>query len=260
MNDTAGSSCKMNETGPHTVYTIFSEPKPPWNNTYGNRNQQNAWTNALEFAIVKAGAQGASDDKAALSAITQYLHGGHGMRYDTILGAAHFLDGDSGGMMKLSNYILDVLVRKENSVNCYDQAGAVVAIGTLCGIEVEYVYMKPFGYINEVDLVGIGKCNNPFFEDPGYKPHTNAIEGADCIRRSSFGNHAFAMIRGDVFDACAGPVCGEALGQYTNMVIDVSTIDEASAAIGGRVYHKGDKFPIRQPPCERLVIGVTDLN
>ena len=98
---------------------------------------------------------------------------------------------------------------------------------------------------------------------PGSDPlrsHTNAIEGADCIRRSSFGNHAFAMIRGDVFDACAGPVCGEALGQYTNMVIDVSTIDEASAAIGGRVYHKGDKFPIRQPPCERLVIGVTDLN
>ena len=59
---------------------------------------------------------------------------------------------------------------------------------------------------------------------------------------------------------CAGPVCGEALGQYANMVIDVSTIDEASAAIGGRVYHKGDKFPIRQPPYERLVIGVTDLN
>ena len=32
-----------------------------------------------------------------------------------------------------------------------------------------------------VDLVGIGKCNNPFFENLRYDPYTNAVEGVDRI-------------------------------------------------------------------------------
>ena len=68
------------------------------------------------------------------------------------------------------------------------------------------------------------------------------------------------MMSGYIFDACAGPVCGEGLRTYTNMVIDVSANDEAKEAAGGHVYHKGDEFPIRWAPYKRLVIGVTDLN
>ena len=66
----------------------LGEPKPPWDNKYGEK--ENAWTNALEFAIVKAGAQGKSTDKDALAAITKYLHSGHGLVYDTVKGAPRY--------------------------------------------------------------------------------------------------------------------------------------------------------------------------
>jgi hypothetical protein len=58
------SGCKMNDSGPHLVYTILGEPKPPWKNAHGEH--ENAWTNVLEFAIVKAGAQGKTRIKMLL--------------------------------------------------------------------------------------------------------------------------------------------------------------------------------------------------
>ena len=60
-------------------------------NEYGEK--ENARTNALEFAIVKAGAQGKSTDKDALAVITTYLHSGHGLRYDTEQGRSRFVGG-----------------------------------------------------------------------------------------------------------------------------------------------------------------------
>ena len=242
INGKDGGSCKMNSSGPHTVYTILDEPKSPWVNTYGE--QRNAWTNALEFVIVKAGAAGKTTDKDALAAITAFLHGGHNLVYDTIEGRPRFGLSAGGGEMNLSQYLLDTNVRASSTVNCYDQAGAVVSIGSLCGTRVEYAYMRPFGYINEVKLVGVGNCNNPFFMDSSYAPYTNVVEGADCIDRSAFGNHAFATLGTNVFDACAGPVRGISLVQYTNTVIDTSTPLEARAANGGRVYPQGESFSV----------------
>lgn len=45
----------------------------------------------------------------------------------------------------------------------YDQAGALVVLGRLLGINVEYKYMTRFGYINPTALVDISPCNNPFY-------------------------------------------------------------------------------------------------
>ena len=88
INGGGGVPCVMNATGPHVVYTVLGEPRPPWKNAYGER--ENAWTNALEFAIVKAGAFGKSTDKDALAAVTAYLHSGHGLTYDTVEGVPRY--------------------------------------------------------------------------------------------------------------------------------------------------------------------------
>ena len=51
-------------------------------------------------------------------------------------------------------------------------------------------------------------------------------------------------------DACAGPVCGISLRQYTNTVIDTSTPKEANFANGGCIYRAGGTS---------FVVGVTDI-
>ena len=63
------------KTHNHVLYTIFREPLSPWTNEW--TNAQNAWTNALEFALVTAGADGSNSETNALAAITQHLFSGH---------------------------------------------------------------------------------------------------------------------------------------------------------------------------------------
>ena len=116
-----------------------------------------------------------------------------------------------------------------NTINCYDQASGVFSLGRLLGIGVEYRYMKPFGYINTVNLVGEGNCNNPFY------PLTagGKIAGADDVYpdRSGFGNHAFAKYGGNIYDACAGPHTGTRIeAQYVSDTVDSSTPAEAAVA------------------------------
>ena len=126
--------------------------------------------------------------------------------------------------MNLTAYI-NKTVGKRNRlagvVNCYDQAAAVCTFATLFGIDVQYKFMEPFGYINTTDLVGLDydNCNNPFFRNN----LANKLVAPDLPTRSGFKNHAFAVFRGYVFDACAGPALGtQTEAQYVADVIDVS--------------------------------------
>ena len=243
------SGCDMNNSGPHLVYTILGEPKPPWDNKYGEK--ENAWTNALEFAIVKAGAQGKSTDKDALAAITKYLHSGHGLVYDTVKGAPRYWDPTTGVFSATTYITVPNSAGVTNLVNCYDQAHGVVTLGNLLGPSVNAIprFTMPFGYINTTDLVGVGSCNNPFFNttnEVNYidnvtssgivsysscMPPTNRVCGVDDKKRSSFSNHMYAILNNGgtnyVFDACAGPVVGNLdRDAYLNMTIDHSTSDE----------------------------------
>jgi len=258
INGGSDIPCEMNASGPHIVYTILDEPKPPWDNAYPN--EKNAWTNALEFAIVKAGAGGKSTDKDALSAVTTYLHSGHGLTYDTKRGRARFISDAGGGNMRLGDYIKASPTRSTDVVNCYDQAGGICSLGTLLGINAKYAYMNPFGYINIVNIVGVGQCNNPFFGDISRQYGTTPVVGQDLIYplRSSFGNHAFAKVGNDVFDSCAGPVCGVNEQQYIQDTIDTSTNAEAAEAAGGRVYNVGESCHLRSG-VQIDVIGVTNV-
>jgi hypothetical protein len=76
----------------------------------------------------------------ALRHITQFLHTGHGLTYDTESGApayfkyptfylTEYIDKTGGGTLSPP--------RSGNIVNCYDQAGGVCVLGCLLGIPVE---------------------------------------------------------------------------------------------------------------------------
>jgi len=252
------SGCMINGSGPHIVYTILDEPKPPWVNTYGD--QKNAWTNALELSIVKAGAAGKDKDKDALAAVTTYLHSGHGLTYDTVGGAPRFWDPTTCVFSATAYIAVTNSASVTNLVNCYDQAYGVVTLGNLLGPSVNATprYTTPFGYINTTDLVGVGSCNNPFFNTAnkweyvhittngtlsvgkGVPPKT-PVCNVDDNTRTWFGNHMYVTfhIGGDdyVFDSCVGPMVGsDNRTNYLNNAIDQSTLDERELSFYGGNY------------------------
>ncbi|MDR2757566.1 MAG: hypothetical protein LBC20_17900, partial [Planctomycetaceae bacterium] len=97
------------------------------------------------------------------------------------------------------------------------------------GISVQYTYMNKFGYINTVNLVGIGNCNNPFYNNG--TAINSPVVGADLLlpNRTGFGNHAFAMLGNDVYDACALTI-GVSFNNYLMTAIDTSTTAESVVA------------------------------
>lgn len=174
------------------------------------------WVEALRLGFKNAKVAGAVEQKSVISAITSYCHSGHGMKYDTKTGSPHFGGGATGSArFQLMSYIERVPLTA-NTVNCYDQAAAVEALAGAFGAETEWRFIEPFGFIRPTDLVGVGKCNNPFFDLNGSKP----LE-FDPAKRKGFGNHAFVGLSTKILDACAGPhLCTETLRQYLTSAID----------------------------------------
>ena len=184
-------------------------------------------------------ADGATTAEASLTAITTYLHAnapaGHGLTYDSA--------GRGGSAYIISNKfeLTDYIIKGRGSVvNCYDQAGGVYVLSRLLGINSEFVFMgrrqtgyttfngkPPFGYINAVNLVGEGTCNNPFY--PRVLPPNNIklLDGGASNKtypeRSSFGNHAFVRHNALIYDACALYLGVGNLVAYANASIDVSS-------------------------------------
>ncbi|MCJ1391166.1 hypothetical protein MMC18_004028, partial [Xylographa bjoerkii] len=134
--------------------------------------------------------------------------------YDTVDGAPHFNVGYGGGNFDLRSWITSSLISK-SLVNCYDQAGIVqICLGLVVNVTSTWQYQKPFGYIMQTNLIGVGQCNNPFFQSNGTPP----VIGNNDAKRTGFGNHAFVSIgsrANQIGDACGGPHQGtETLAQY----------------------------------------------
>ena len=124
----------------------------------------------------------------------------------------------------------------------------------------------PFGYINTVNLIGVGPCNNPVYEmaeeieywkdelnDQGQlvsQPKTNTVLrtqicSADETQRSFFQTHAFVGVYdGRIFDACVGPALGTLqINDYMRSVIDYSTENERRLSR----YWDGNQIEVSQP-------------
>ena len=173
---------------------------------------KNPWTNALDFACNVANGQ--STAHSALSAITFHLFNNMGFRYDTTDGQSHYLKNST---FDLSSY----LAKRSSLVNCDDQTYGVAALANILGIDAKVLVAMPFGYINPVNLIGVGTCNNPCFQVAN-----DQVRPVDDLSRSGFLYHSFVLFDFRVYDACMGPVAGMGYGPYLWQSIDYSTPEE----------------------------------
>jgi hypothetical protein len=132
------SGCDMNNSGPHLVYTILGEPKPPWKNKYGEK--ENAWTNALELACQWA--CGAATEHQAASSITIGVNASGRFQYEVKKGESKYVDGAN---VELTEFISRVNGGDglDADVNCTDCAAFVVSLSNLIGCE---LYSSRMGY------------------------------------------------------------------------------------------------------------------
>ena len=239
IDDEAVTEFACATTGPHRVYTLLADPKPPWNPN--GVNAKNIWTNALEFC--DAFLEGKDNPQDTMTSITSHLFYNMGFRYDTINGASHYWY--TNGIFELTRY----MAREVNLVNCHDQAYGVATFAGLVGIRTQVVGARPFGYINTTNLVGVGQCNNPGYESSQVyqywkeeadgmggvtnKEYNTAIIhtpvcGEDETQRSYFLAHVFVgVFDGRIFDACVGPALGmQLINDYMRSAIDHSTENE----------------------------------
>jgi hypothetical protein len=189
------------------LYFILDKPAPrPYSD--------GVWVEALRFLCGKVGVVGESKTEGVAEKITRYCHSRHKLRYDTFRGGSKYGLALAGGEFKLMGY----MKRTSPICNCYDQAAAVQALSLALGAPVEWVYMDPYGFIKATDLVGVGRCNNPFYK----LDVTKKVVPFDSPDRTAFGNHAFAGLPSEkVLDACAGPHTGdETREKYVDESID----------------------------------------
>lgn len=190
------------------VFVILDDPA-------GFYDPPGVWVEALRFVCDTVGANGLKTGAEVVAKVATYLHGSHGLGYDTRRGAPAYGVSGSGGTFKLKDY----LAAAARVVNCYDQAGGVQALCGAVGVDTTWYYLDPYGFINTTNLVGVGNCNNPFFLSNG----SSAVVPADDPKRTAFGNHAFCGLAGKVLDACAGPHTGtETKAQYCAAAIDAT--------------------------------------
>jgi hypothetical protein len=212
MNGAAVAEFACATTGPHKVYVIWDRPvAPAWRMAAGST--KNPWTNALDFACGLANRQ--SDAHSVLSSITYNLFHNMGFKYNV---------NQSGMSRYYRNSIFDLsgyIGKQDGFVNCEDQAYAVAALANLLGIEAKVIEVRPFGYINPVELIGQGLCNNPGFND-----ENDRLRPLDDTSRSRFRTHMFAMYELRVYDACIGPAIGSRWMPYFLQTIDRSTSEE----------------------------------
>jgi hypothetical protein len=196
----------------HRIYVVLKVPPAPWTQTPADK--RNPWTDLLDFSCVIATEAQSAGDAAEL--ITKKVHTGYSLRYDIQSGAPRYGFVLTGSSLQLTNWINYVL--KGNApatpifcnataeqykdfwiVNCYDCAASAALMAKLVGADSDYYFHSPFGYLNYVEPIGRGKCNNPFYQCQG---GATAAVGPDDAR-TSFGNHAYQKLGGTKnYDAC----------------------------------------------------------
>lgn len=213
------------ETIVKNAYVLFKEPlHSPWNM---QDDTKKPWVKALNVAIEDAGNIDLNEksSSAIVANIARHTFG-RGWTYDTTSGAPKY--SSNNGAIDLDGYLEK---NNGNVVNCYDQCFSLSALARLLGINATGYFQKPFGQILVVNLIGVGQCNNPFYNNPNYdmnpynnypslkKPVVDKKDNAYNLR-SGFKNHAYVQFSGSVFDACAGPVVGVAPDAYQKDTIE----------------------------------------
>jgi hypothetical protein len=194
------------------VFVVLAQPCTLFDKTGG------VWMEVLRFLGEKGSILGVNSAQQGLQQVASYLHWSHGLTYDTMSGASSYGVTGSGSGTINGFHLNDYLSKVSPTANCYDQAGAIQTFAAALGIQCDWLFLNPYGYINETHLLGIpGLCNNPFYQMNGSLP----LVTWNDPNRTAFGNHAFIRFNGFIFDACAGPHLGtEDPSQYVLSSID----------------------------------------
>jgi hypothetical protein len=157
--------------------------------------------------------------------------------YDTKQGRPGFVVNGGGPLPKinLTNFIVGLGVNRGGPkvVDCYDLAGGLECYINLIGADSNYHFLQPFGYLVLKDLIGIGVCNNPFFNST-FPPGPQIVADTDNRGTRIFANHAYVIDGDKVFDANVGPALGledETNYRLSSMALD-TPLQRAAANLG----------------------------
>ena len=187
---------EMGSTGEHRLYVLLGAPQAP---------QATPWVGALEVATKLA--QGETTAAGATRKVWSELYNNAGGSYDTVGGAPRYTAGGHSDNFNLTLFLSNYAATSIGVVNCYDMGKSVVVFANALGAGTEYTYTGPFGYLNLVKPIGKGWANNPFY-DGGFGSANPVVNGDWSFSdgRTSFGNHAFSRLGGQIFDASGGQV------------------------------------------------------
>lgn len=135
-------------------------------------------------------------------------------RFDTWRGCSRFtISGSQYAKTLLINQYLNSKNDSNALCNCTDQAGVLQYFLKVIGIDEVMVYpLDRFGYLKEIQLVGRGTCNNPYYGTAKGCAREQAVVG-NCKEQTFFENHFFCVLKinGEwrVLDSCIGPYTGE---------------------------------------------------
>jgi hypothetical protein len=221
----------------------------------GKMFKRGVWVEVLRLLDVEC--FGLKNQGWIIQRIINYCHSGTGLRYDSYLSASYYGLIGSGGAFNLNAY----LVKTYPFCNCFDQAGALQTLLGAMGIEVIWVFMDPYGYLRETNLVGRGRCNNPIFLGRQL-PELYPVNLPD---RSGFGSHAFCIWEKEKFeivlDACAGPHFGDNVKKSFISGFKQSYIEESIDGLTS-LYNPENflKRPGRLDDMDKDNEGVTDVH
>jgi hypothetical protein len=191
----AATPLSLGHTGPHRLYTVLATPQAP---------QAVPWVRTLEVATQVA--VGTTTAAAATRAIWQEFYTNAGGLYDTVSGASAYT-GNTTQAFNLTQWLANYAVANIGVVNCYDMGKSVVVFANALGAGTEYAYTNPFGTLNLINAIGRGWTNNPFYDSFGCDPNP-IVPGDDT--RCGFGNHAFTLLGGQIYDGSGGQVDADA--------------------------------------------------
>lgn len=210
------------------IFFVFADPsKLPFFSSDG------VWTEAIRYAFMNGYLAGTRIKTDATKKLTSMCFNNKprvkNHTYEIKRGASAY--GGMSKIFKLGKYMKP----KKGTVNCYDQAYAVIVFGGCIGLAVDGVYMNPFGYLARSNLVGYGPCNNPFPQEKyldelskgrasGRSLTDYFVVANDDPLRQPFGNHMFCEFKALIYDACAGPALGKGdRAHYAGKAVDSTT-------------------------------------
>jgi hypothetical protein len=190
------------------MYWIYGYP--------GSMYKRGVWVEVLR--LLSAQCVGLKHKEKIIQRIVNYCHARTRLQYDSRDAAARYAEAYWGGYFELKAFLEQV----HPLCNCYDQAGALQTLFGALGIELTWIYMEPFGFLNRTSLIGRGAINNPVF----LRNHTPEIVAKDSPKRTHFGAHSFCLWEKEdkrqvVLDACLGPTLADvSRHQYLEIIID----------------------------------------